>query len=192
MILKKEWGLTQRAFDRLLESLGPDRERAGERYEQIRLKLIRFFEWRGAAWPEDEADHTLDRVSRRLEEGEQVESLERYCYGVARMIFLEEARNRTREQAWLLGFCVWRDEGKSEAEERQADLEHCLAGLPAEDRELICEYYQGEHRMRIDHRRALAGRLGIPVSTLRLRAHRIRARLEDCLNRRLQQPSRER
>jgi RNA polymerase sigma factor (sigma-70 family) len=191
MIPKKDWSLTPRAFQRLLEALGPDPETAGARYEILRMKLIKFFEWRGAERPEDNADQTLDRVSRRLDEGERVESLERYCYGVARLVLLEAARDRRREHASVPGFHPWRDEGGLDAEERQASLERCLAHLPPDDRKLICQYYEGEHRSRIEHRRELALRLGIPVSTLRLRAHRIRIRLEDCLRGRLGRPSRE-
>src|SRR6185436_2695404 len=151
MILKKKWDLTPRAFGRLLDSLGPDPEKAGQRYELLRLKLIKFFEWRGSDRAEDRADLTLDRVSRRLDEGEQVESLERYCYGVARMVFREEMRDRGREQAWAAGFHPWREDGSVESEERQTGLEDCLAGLAPADRELICQYYEGEHRTRIEH-----------------------------------------
>jgi len=39
--MKKEWVLTQEAFDRLLGWLDPDRESAGEKYEAIRLRLIK-------------------------------------------------------------------------------------------------------------------------------------------------------
>ena len=41
--LKKDWIVTPAAFEGLLQQLDPDRERAGERYEQIRQKLTKFF-----------------------------------------------------------------------------------------------------------------------------------------------------
>src|SRR5512134_1992159 len=86
-------GPTEETFDRLLASLDADRERAGERYEDLRRTLVRFFEWRGAPFPEDHADETFDRVARRLDEGITIENLGGYCYNVARLIFLETLKN---------------------------------------------------------------------------------------------------
>ena len=42
-------GLTAEGFEALLAMLHPDRETAGERYEDIRRRLVRLFEWRGCA-----------------------------------------------------------------------------------------------------------------------------------------------
>jgi hypothetical protein len=58
---QKKAGLTPEAFDRFLGSLDIDRDRAGEKYENLRLKLLRFFEWRGALHPDLLADETLER-----------------------------------------------------------------------------------------------------------------------------------
>src|SRR5437762_653948 len=41
---KKDWTLTKEAFERLLDSLDANRERAGEKYENVRRKLIECFE----------------------------------------------------------------------------------------------------------------------------------------------------
>ena len=62
-------GLNAPAFQRLLARLDADPARAGERYEDLRRTLVRFFEWRGAPFPDDHADETFDRVARRLDEG---------------------------------------------------------------------------------------------------------------------------
>ena len=67
-----EAGLTTDTFTRLLNSLDEDRERAGEKYEELRRTLIRFFEWRGAPFPEEHADEALNRVARRLGEGVEI------------------------------------------------------------------------------------------------------------------------
>src|SRR5256885_4134102 len=61
--------LTGEAFSKLLARLDPDRERAGEKYEDLRRTLIRFFEWRGAPFPEEQTDETFNRVARKLDEG---------------------------------------------------------------------------------------------------------------------------
>jgi hypothetical protein len=59
--------LTANAFAKLLDCLSADRERAGEKYEDLRRTLIRFFEWRGAPFPEEHADETFNRIA--FEEG---------------------------------------------------------------------------------------------------------------------------
>jgi len=46
---------------------------------------------------------------------------------------------------------------------------------------LILRYYQGEQRAKIENRRALAERLGLTINALRIRASRIRSRLEACV-----------
>jgi len=64
--------LSPEAFEKLLAALGPGREQAGETYERIRQRLLRFFEWRRADCPEDLTDRTIDRVGKRLEDGKVV------------------------------------------------------------------------------------------------------------------------
>ena len=57
-----------------------------------------------------------------------------------------------------------------------------MQNLPAENREMIVEYYQEEKRAKIDKRKVLAEQFGVPLNALRIRAHRIRAKLEDCVH----------
>src|SRR5262249_14687139 len=95
--------LTPTMFAKLLRWLDPDWERAGAKYETIRVKLIKYFEWRGSWLPEDHADETINRVARKLEEGETVRTGEPYTYfqGVARLILLEALRGQEKERAAL-------------------------------------------------------------------------------------------
>jgi DNA-directed RNA polymerase specialized sigma24 family protein len=72
-------------------------------------------------------------------------------------------------------------EDSSEAETQLGCLDGCLEKLPAEIRSLILEYYQFRRQAKIDHRRALAEGFGIPVNALRIRVHRVRAQLEECV-----------
>ena len=65
---KEKPDLTQAAFDSLLEWLDPDRARSGEKYEKIRLRLIKIFACRGCSIPEELADRTIDRVARKVGE----------------------------------------------------------------------------------------------------------------------------
>jgi DNA-directed RNA polymerase specialized sigma24 family protein len=68
-----------------------------------------------------------------------------------------------------------------EIEREYACLEHCLQRLTPENRELVLQYYEDEKRAKIDHRKKLAEKLGIALNALRIRAHRIRLVLEQCV-----------
>ena len=66
--MNKNWLLTKEAFDALLGWLDPNREVAGQKYEDIRRRLITIFSCRGCAEPEDLADETINRVIRRAQQ----------------------------------------------------------------------------------------------------------------------------
>ena len=85
--------VSQASFDRLLSLLDSDRERAGERYELIRQKLTKFFQWRGCSEPEEYADRTIDRVARKVGEGAEIRSSEAYAFfhGVAVNVLRERS-----------------------------------------------------------------------------------------------------
>jgi DNA-directed RNA polymerase specialized sigma24 family protein len=179
--------LTPEAFGRLLLSLDADRERAGERYEELRRTLIRFFEWRGAPFPEEHADEALNRVARRLAEGVEVRNVGAYCYEVARLLFLETTKGtggRREPLDSLKSEPAAPDvaDAAAEQEQRLACLEDCLRALPAESAELIKEYYRHEGRARIERRKALAKGLGLRRDALANRAQRLRDKLEHCVS----------
>jgi DNA-directed RNA polymerase specialized sigma24 family protein len=64
---------------------------------------------------------------------------------------------------------------------------NCLARLDPEDRHLITQYYNGERRAKIENRNRLAERLEISQTALRIRAHRLRVKLENCVNKCMRQ-----
>jgi DNA-directed RNA polymerase specialized sigma24 family protein len=186
--------LTPDAFGKLLDSFDPDRERAAGKYEQLRRTLIRFFEWRGAPFPEEHADETFDRVSRKLGERLEIGNIGGYCYETARLICFEALKGPARKFVSLdaagaptLAAPPGKDiediEDTQAEERRLACLEDCLQALPPDRRELILEYYRDEKRARIDHRKVLAERFGLQRETLANRAQRLRNHLEDCVAR---------
>jgi len=180
---RRKWALTQEAFDRLLASLGPDRDSAGAKYLEIRGNLTRFFEWRGCPFPEDHADETLNRAAKRLAEGEEIRNPSSYCIGVARMLLLEINKDRAREQQ-ALGEIASSQPDSSDDSGTEANIEclrGCLQNLPADNRELIIQYYQGEKGAKIANRKRLTERFGVPVNALRMRALRLRERLQTCV-----------
>ena len=182
--VKQKWSLTQDAFDTLLKSFSADREQAGAQYEIMRRKLVRFFEWRSVSGAEECADETINRVARRIQEGQAVENLQSYFYGVARMVFMEAIKQRERAPVGLDDASQTLKEQVQD--ERSADtrlrcFDDCLESLPPESRQLIIDYYQEERRAKIELRQELANRLHIPLNALRIRAHRIRTSLEQCI-----------
>ena len=182
--LKKEWVLTREAFDRLLAMFDADREQAGRMYECIRCKLVKYFQWRGAGAPDREADETINRVARRIEEGESISNLNAYFYGVARLVLAESLRAREREREALQHVPVVEPpptDDDSDADGRRACFDRCLRHLSDESRDLIIEYYNDEKSGKIERRKHLAARLGIQLNALRIRAHRIRINLEACV-----------
>jgi DNA-directed RNA polymerase specialized sigma24 family protein len=177
------WQLSSTAFARLLGALDPDPDGAGRRYEELRRALQRFFEWRGAWDPDESVDVTLDRVARRIEAGEDVQSVTAYARGVARLV-LREDQKRVRRR----GVPVEERHARTtiEPEVLRADdadlcLERCLGELGPGSRELLVRYYEEGGTARIDSRRALADELGIPASAVRSRVQRLRDRLEECV-----------
>ena len=177
------WILTEEAFAKFLAYLDPDKEQAGERYESLRLTLVKFFDWRGAHFPEECADETFNRVARKIESGEAVRDIATFCNGVARMIFLESTRSPEHRTISLeaLSSPVTATSAPVEAGTQRDCFEQCLNNLPDETRQLILGYYQSERRGKIDNRLALAKELGIPLNALRNRAQRVRAKLEQCV-----------
>lgn len=178
--------LTAEAFTKLLDHLGENRERAGEEYENLRRTLIRFFEWRGAPFPEEHADETFNRIARKLDEGIEIKNLGGYGYEVARLVCMEalkapQSRSASLDEIRLQAAATDTTGSTAEKEQWLTCLDECLNALPYESRELITEYYRDEKRRRIDLRKALAERLGLRRDALANRAQRLRDKLEHCV-----------
>lgn len=186
-----DWSLTQIALDKLLASFSADRDAAARLYEKTHLKLVRYFEWRACSDPEDRADKTLNRVARRIDEGQPVDNLIGYIYGVARMVYMESLKEHERDPLPLdtVDDMSWKvpDSDDDERERSLRCLDQCLDELSPESRALIVEYYTEEKQAKIEIRKRMAARLGIPLNALRIRAYRIRTELEDCVRECLRQ-----
>jgi DNA-directed RNA polymerase specialized sigma24 family protein len=171
--------ISQEQFDQLLDWLDPDRDKAGVRYEWIRKRLIKIFVSRGSVVPEELADKAINRVARKLPEIRvtYVGDPANYFAGVAGNIFRESLR---KEKVPAIG--MPKPVPPNEDEERvQSCFEQCIENLPTQERELVLSYYQLERQAKIDHRKNLAERLGMGLNALRIRACRIRAGLQECV-----------
>jgi len=188
------WALTRRAFDGLLHALDPDKGLAAQRYEWLRRRLILFFLARGVLDAEARADETLDRVSRRIDEGAEVRDLGRFAYGVARLVCSESLRRDRRQRAAVRRTA--RPAVAAPAEDPapvpQVCVRRCMALLREEERALIVRYYDGQGAALATERRALADSLGLSPAALRLRMHRIRRALEPCVRRCMESGARRR
>lgn len=186
--MKKEWVISQEAFDTMLDWLDADREQAGSKYEAIRLRLIKIFTCRGCQAAEELADETINRVIARIVEiadGYRGDPA-LYFYGVAQKVFLEDLRKSRGPLAHVpmdSAAVILSTQAVlvEDIEPEYRCLEQCLEGLLPENRNLVVRYYQQERQAKIDHRKMLASELGIAVNALRLRAHRIRLTLQRCV-----------
>lgn len=193
--MKKEWVITQEAFDALLGWLDANREQAAQKYEKIRTRLIKIFTCRGCGNADELADETINRVSAKVDIIASSYSGDPalYFYGVAQKVHLEYLRSRPvfqdplEDNRELKSRIVM--EHDDDIEQEYECLERCMKRLPPDSRRLVLEYYQEEKRAKINRRRKLAAELGIAVNALRIRAHRIRSQLQQCVQLCLEQGS---
>lgn len=192
---KKDWTLNRETLRQFLGWLDEGVETNGERYLEMRRRLVRYFDCRNCPSPDDLADDTLNRVARKLEEkGEIVAATPaHYCYIVARLVFLESTRNRelhaaslddTKSSNMFMGTLAAPTDAATDPASKEklfTCLERCLSKLRSQDRELILEYYRGEQWEKIDRRSQMASRLGLTPNALSIRACRIRAKVESCV-----------
>lgn len=182
--LQGKWVFTRDALDKLLTQFSADRDEAGRQYEIMRRKLGRFFEWRNCSTAAELVDETINRVARRIDEGENIINLAGYFSSVARLVFMEYLRERERMSVGLDTISETAAEVPAEDDQKEMRLrclDGCLDGLPIESRTLILKYYFYERRAKIDLRKQLADALGIPMNALRIRAYRLRVSLERCV-----------
>lgn len=169
-------GLTREAWDRFLRALAPDAALAASRYEELRQRLIALYRWHGLLYPEDLADEALDRVAHRLARASIADSDVGAClYAVARRIAWESQKRRREEP--LDPTAAPEVPAASDADEPLARLCECLDELPRTERQTLLAYEAGPRTDRVRRRKALAAELGIPINALRVRVHRLRARV---------------
>ncbi len=181
MTTKPELG--QQHFDKLLDWLNKDRILAAEKYESIRQRLVKIFVVRGSFHAEELADIVIERVTKKI--FEVADSYQGdpalYFYGVAQNVFLESLRLPKHEE---LPLTLTNNENivlDEESERNLNCLEVCLGELGKNEHQLILNYYQDEKRTKIDNRKIIAEAAGITQEVLRIRAFRIREKLEKCV-----------
>lgn len=189
------WTPTPEAFARLLGWLDGGVDSQGQRYEEMRRRLVEYFDRKDCRAPEDLADETFNRVMKWLEQEGKESDPEpaKICYNTARFVYHESLRkpDRTPEDVNELSPAQQPTEDpraiaelveeQEQQEKRLACLESCAQRLPADDHDLIIRYYYGEQRVKLDNRKALAAERGLSANALSIKACRIRDKLRNCV-----------
>jgi DNA-directed RNA polymerase specialized sigma24 family protein len=189
---KGDWTPSEQSFARFLAWLDQGSNSDGQSYLDMRDRLVTYFDRKNCSSPDELADETLNRVTRRLEEEGEIDSdaPAKYCYTVARYVFLESLRSGREKH---VSIDEASEQGKRELAAPEASddkelkekmltcLDHCTSKLDESSRSIIIRYYHGKEREKIENRRAMAHDLGISVNALSIRACRIRTKLEACV-----------
>lgn len=183
--MKRERDPTPEEFEKLLAWLAS----AGRDYKTIHHRLTRIFTSRGCIDAEMLADEVMNRVAVRIDkvvttyEGDPVKCL----LGFAENVYHEDWRDRQKlSEAEPPTQSTPPDGGEKEERERkkreQEDecLAICMEELSKADGNLFRRYFQEEERAKIA-RKKLAAELKITANALRIKAHRIRRRLQQCM-----------
>jgi DNA-directed RNA polymerase specialized sigma24 family protein len=201
--------MTKDEFEALLEASDPDRQRAGERYEQMHRHLVTLFRNRGVTSAEEAADETINRVAKRLHEGVEIKTkIESYVRGVAKKVASEILEDQTKEVGLnnveelhltctdLAGKKVelgnrnvnpvnYEDEQEIRLQRLEKCVQKSLLRLELEECSLITKYYLGEKKEKIENKIRLAAGLKCKLGTLKVRAFHIRQKvrrlMEECM-----------
>lgn len=173
---RQPWKITSEAFECLLAQIHPDREIAAQRFASLHAKLVLFFTYNRCSQAEALADETLDRVARRIAEGQPVPDVNAFAHGVAKLVLLESHRQQRRERDLQSASRDFAPPGHDEQSLRC--LENCLHRLSYRTRSLIVRYYS---KTDANDRVRLASELGISLDALRTRVLRARRELEHCV-----------
>lgn len=184
-------GLNQIGFNKLLAMLDAERENAGAKYESLRARLIRFFDWRNCEDAEELADAVFDRVIRKIAEGEEIQNVNAYAATVAQFIFKEYCRRHNHRHESLddhphVQNAAAEQKNDDETDEseilRRNCFEKCFSQTDAETRKLLIAYHDTDELTMIATRKKLSEAMNINVNTLRIRVCRMKSKLENCVN----------
>jgi DNA-directed RNA polymerase specialized sigma24 family protein len=179
--MQKSRELQTEDFQMFLSWLGDKPDAACQKYEEIRIRLIKVFVCRGCADPEYLADETISRVVLRIRDIKDNfvgDAPLKYIYGVARNVYLEFLRQKRRTETALKNLRPSPD--ITESAESYC-LNYCLEQLPGEQAQLFLDYYETDDQPKIKIRQDLAEKFKLDLNALRVKIFRIRHLLQDCI-----------
>lgn len=182
--MKRVRELAPSAFEKMLDWLDKDRDIAGQKYEVIRLRLIKVLNYRGCLDSEAIVDIVFDRVAHKIDlvsdkfQGDPA----RYFYSVANKVFLEYRRQpEMLELSPNISENNHQNHNEDNIQPEYECLKKCLSILSDEKRDLIVEYYGNEKEEKVKSHKQIAENAGITPATLHVRIHRLRMILQKCV-----------
>lgn len=184
--MRKKIEITPKDFNGLLEYLSLDADEAAKKYEEIRERLIKYFQFRGCFDPEALADEAFNRMTVKLPDARFVESFDfsHYFYSFAANIYHEDLRHRKRVVAI-------EDEIESLITEKSYPyekhsrvsmcLELCLMKHPPKERRLLLEYYSFGRSENSAQRKRMAAEQNVSEQKLYSIISRLRRRVRECV-----------
>jgi len=142
--------LREQTFRRLLAWFDQGVDTNGQSYLVIRERLLGYFDRKNCLNADELADETLNRVARRLDEEDgniETETPAKYCYIVARFVFMEHLRETKRAdhalgqmQTMASNSDSLMNEAAAEKELRHECLDRCIGKLDQASRSVITKY----------------------------------------------------
>jgi RNA polymerase sigma factor (sigma-70 family) len=185
--MARDSAVSPERFEDLLTWLNPDRNVAAYLYVQLREDLSKIFAWRQCADPEGLTDEVFDRVALKVRDIRKTyEGDPRFYFRAVANNLVKEELKKNKTQLSIDSLEIMEEEAAESSEEAirtEECLESCLRKLSRQKRALVKAYYAKEKQEKIENRNELADKLGISISTLRVRVFRIRLTLEQCIER---------
>ncbi|HKO44466.1 MAG TPA: hypothetical protein VJU84_14405 [Pyrinomonadaceae bacterium] len=173
-------------FELLLSWLAPDRDRAGEKYEQIRRNLFDYFRRRDVSDPLTLTDEVILRVTKKVDRVSKgfVGDPSAYFLAVARRVLAEWWR-RPVEVDLAEGLSVLPDSDAGERKEFMLQsLEQCWARLSTSEQDILYRYCVETPPLKLAQSRELLAReINLSLNALRVMAHRLKSRVKTCIER---------
>jgi len=159
------------AFEEFLVRLEPNIPSSSDRYSRVRVRLIKFFEWRHCRDREGLTDETIGRLLKHIYARDQIGKPWSYVYAVATNVY----REYVRKAAKLVDIQNDLEGPLDDSDDFIECARICLEKLPNDKRRLVEQYYFDD-----GSRNELARQQGISLPALRLKVHRIKTELKEC------------
>jgi DNA-directed RNA polymerase specialized sigma24 family protein len=169
--------INEESFSKLLARLEPDLADSTARYKQLRLKMIKVFQWRRCEDAELLADETITRAVKYIIEGNEIRADDPYVFirKIAKFVYNEHVRKEIKVKtllADLIQMPVQPPIGSVDSEDCRTE---CLLNLSPDKLKLLQEYF-----LDVKSSKQLAEELDTTINGLRLKIHRIKKELESC------------
>lgn len=165
--------INEEAFDKLLARLEPDLTDPMARYKQLRLKMIKFFQWKRCGDAESLADETIARTAKSILEGNEIYADNPYVFilVIARNVYREYVRKEIKHRTLMSNL----SEPETELRDSEDCKVQCLLSLPPDKLRLLQEYFLDEKSSK-----QLAEEHKTTINGLRLQIHRLKKGLQSC------------